>query len=735
MVAPVILGFLLGFKQAQTVSLELRGVRLENAAPILAKTFGWASLDIGPSIKNDVLLVRAKNVDPEVLRQKLAIALNGTWENRPEGRRFTQSDEQKAAERKIYNTERFKFFTEITEKAKKKLLNLKSFDEATCKKILRDLETLSKTPVNRNNNNIWRRISKIDEQSPLSRFGYRAALRLNADAWMKLSEDNPKVVFCNRPNGMQLPFPFEISDLLDQTVQEQNQWSTYAAGEPLQGPRAGNSEFEGWYSLGSMNDHRQPFKTTDFYTVTMTLMLESQSVDFAGYDQAGHRTFETSVNFYDYPESEEAYSPRDELERIKKKMVKVQGDAAEYLDFYSPLTFNRGRNQNQKPISASLMEKILHPETTDPLSIAAPDVYFASIDTPNIVMVMNDNQRMARFAEFKDPRYGDSFGKTISDENGWFIFHQPNALMARKTMPDRKKLGPIMRFIAKNQRPLNLEEQADLAISLPYGADTSWTYQSYLSPLQTTQVENYNNRMALRIYGSLTGNQRERAMKQGIPISQLSEETKLEIFRSIYYSQRYETQVQMDWENMQNLSPEQQKNMNKMQELLYNGIYEEKTFVLPNGLQNNLIFKIDDTTTSNLYAGRPQGNDEENYYGDGRSITANELGQRAFRMQNSTKYPWEDQPYNKIDESNIRLATQRMLNMKLQISSAFLFTWNLNQTLITDPTVYTIKTLPQKVLDEIQKGYKEARDQDKNYGDQTGYPTRGGVRNPPPPPQ
>src|SRR5689334_9379314 len=107
----------------------------------------------------------------------------------------------------------------MTDKAKKKLAGMKPFDEANCKQMLRDLETLSKTVIpNRNNGSsgIWRRISKIDEQSPMNRFGYRAAMRLTPDTWMKLTEDNPKVVFCNQPNAMQQPFPFKIDDLLNQ---------------------------------------------------------------------------------------------------------------------------------------------------------------------------------------------------------------------------------------------------------------------------------------------------------------------------------------------------------------------------------------------------------------------------------------------------------------------------------------------------------------------------------------
>lgn len=732
MVAPIFFGVVFLTRQAPTVSLELRGVRLENAAPILAKAFGWGSLDIGPTLKNEVILVRTKDVDPVVLRQKLAQTLNATWEDRPEGWRLTQSDDQKAAEQKIYKEERYRFFRELTEKSQKRLAQMLPFDETNCKKLVTDLKALSKMTVNNRNNNLWRKISQIDQQSPMNRLAYRIAMRITPEIWMKLSEENPKVVFCTRPTQMQMGFPFQISDLIDKAFQEQNQWATYATGEPLPGPRAGATEFDGYYSLGSMNDHRQPFKVGDFYTFTMTLSLQSQSVYVAAYDRNGKRTIEADVNFYDYPEMDENYNYNEELDKMKKKVVKLEGDALEYANLVAPLDYRDQRRSRKKEISPSLREKLLHPETCDPLSISAPDVYLKSIDEPNVVMVMNDNQHMARFPEFKEPKYSNYYGSVLSKADGWFLYHQPNPVQARKAMPDRKKLGQVLRFIDKNQRPLTLEEQADLAYSLPWENDYSWAFRSYLEPFQTTEVEGYNDRMALRIYGAMTSGEREQARKNGVPLSILNEKAKLEIFRSVFYSDRYESRLEMDWSSMGQGTRDQQKEYNRIQELLWGGIYEEKTFVLPNGLANNLVIKIEETNDSTLYAGRPPLEDG-NYYGEGRSLSANELGQYLFKSQNPQRYRWEVESYNKIDENDIRIASRRTLNMKMQTSPLLYFSWNLNQTLITDPKTYTSKTLPAKVLEEIQKAYKEAEEMDKKYGDRMGYGGASTRGNPPPP--
>ncbi|MBI1331810.1 MAG: hypothetical protein GC165_02915 [Armatimonadetes bacterium] len=731
MIASILFGACLITRQEPKVSLDLRGVRLENAAPILARTFGWDSLEIGPTLINEVILVRAKDIEPSVLRDKLAFALNGTWEHRKEGWRLTQSDDQKDAEKKYDAEQHFKFYKELTEKAQKKLQEMKPFDEQNCKALVQRLEALSKTRVDRFSNSFWRQIQAIDSQSPASRFGYRAAMRLKPQTWMQLTPENPRIVFCNHPNAMQQAFPFQVDDLLSQVAQDQNQWSIYAAGQPLPGPRAGNSEEDGYYSLGELNQKRDPYKTTDFATVTMTLQYGQESIEFAGYDRDGHRSFQSSVSFYDY--GDDNYNYQDELDKQRKMAVKLTGDADEYVNLISPMSMKDRQKAKQHDISPSLLEKILHPEKVDPLSISAPDVYLSSIDTPNVIMVLNDYQRGARFAEFKDPRYA-RYGMlgAITDENGWFIYRQPDPVANRKSMPDRKRLGPILRYIYKNQRPLNLEEQADLAISLPWEQDYAYAYQRYLDLLSNKEVENYGNRTGLRIYGSMSDVQRKQAAGQGLRVSQMSDSTKLELYRALFYSQRYETQLNFDYEAVNKMTDKERNEFYKMQELIWGGIYEEKTFAIPQGLLNNFVLTIKDNSTDKLYAGRPPAQDDRYYYGEGRSMGANELGQYLFKIKFPQRYRWEVDNYNKIDEKNIRLISQRNLTIKLAISPLLNCQWTLTQSLFTDPKVYTADTLPQNILDEIKKGYAEAEKYDKQYGDQIGNYPRPTHANPPP---
>ena len=112
-------------------------------------------------------------------------------------------------------------------------------------------------------------------------------------------------------------------------------------------------------------------------------------------------------------------------------------------------------------------------------------------------------------------------------------------------------------------------------------------------------------------------------------------------------------------------------------------------------------------------------------------MTASDLGSYLFKSTNPKRYRWEVQSYNKIDENNIQVASQRVLTMKVKISKLMHFSWSMNQSLITDPKVYSVKNLPQSVLDEIQKAYKEAEKYDKESGHY--YDNQGGRKVTPPP--
>ena len=70
--------------------------------------------------------------------------------------------------------------------------------------------------------------------------------------------------------------------------------------------------------------------------------------------------------------------------------------------------------------------------------------------------------------------------------------------------------------------------------------------------------------------------------------------------------------------------------------------------------------------------------------------------------------------------------------MTVTLTSKMKVSWLLNQTLITDAKLYTMKTLPAKILAEIKQGYDEAEKQDKLNDDTGDFDSDPKKRIPPP---
>lgn len=741
MVSILSLALVLSARQDPKVSLELKAVRLEQAAPELARVLGLPSLELGPSIAQDVLLLRAKDVEPNVLKEKIATVLNATWEQRSDGWRLYQTDIQKDAEKKVYETERRKYYVEMVQHARAKLAKLGVFDDQFCSKLQKDCEEVTKlyekNPRDRRN---WRKMASIQERSPQNRLAARLASRVTPEMFLTLTSERPRVIFCNHPNAMQSALPFRIDDIISAYVAEQRSWSNYVAAN-IPAP---TSDEEAITSLGrnSMMYLGGSTKSVDFKDlemVTVELNLQSFAIELTCYDHDGKQTIKTYYNDYQDDGTDEAdeapETPAAAIERRKKQAAKLSGDALEFAELIAPINYYLSGGR-PKQISSSLLAKLTSPETIDPLSIATAEVYASAVDTPNFAIALSDTDLSSRWADFVDAKPEDYAEIGFAKDKDWTTYHSTNPVMSRRSNAERKRLGNILRFVAKNKRPLSLEEHAQLAFNLPWDSDALWTYDLLLGAMKTSEVDQSNSRAAYRIFGSLSDEQRSQAHKQPVPLRNLSEAAKLEIFRGIFCCDSGSLPLQMDEvEDYEKMSEADLEKLSKLQESLWGGVYQEPTFALPNGITDKCSISIQEESTPGLYCRMQINNGDANFYGEQfQQVDAYTLGSSNFRQTKPDRYS----PYGggaTYDTSAIWLTSTRAITIKVYVGQGFYYSWNLSQTLLTDPKTYTMKTLPKDILDQIDKAYKEAEKQDKEYGDMVppvNFRT-GGTTIPPPP--
>jgi hypothetical protein len=697
--------------------LELNGVRLQNAAPLLAKTLGYDSLTIGPSIANEVLLIRAKNVDSDELRTKIAATLNATWEHRPEGWILTQTASQRAHELRIYESARERFFTKLVDRSKANIAALsKPFDEEAASKLIKALTKYREAVTSGKQGQQSGSLHNLESQGPIERFVHRLILRMNPAMFAKMTDDAPVVVYNVAPNSMQSQYPFSIQDIVSQAIQELNTWASVA--ENLE------KNYKGPYVyLGELARASNRVSQESFAHVTVRLGLASQSIFVRVYDTKGKQTFQYNIGLG-------GSSWLRHLQKQTRTQSPLSGEALEYADLVD--NGIDGLQIQDHPISPDLLNKILNPEGFDPLSISATAAYLKAIKSPNIIMILSDGQRLVRKANLDDEQFISMLDLKIKEENNWFTASYGNPLAEKKNFADRVKLGKLIRYVHQSQKPFTLEEEAGLVYSLPWQANQGESFISFFNTINTKvgkvpfESMNMEKNAGLRIYGSLDSQQRTNAIKDGISVSSLSDATRLELWRAVFQRSNFFSALSWD-QSRRGMSATQLDEAKKIEDYARIEMFQEPTFVLPKGITNNLILKIDEASEQKLIFGSQPG------------FTNGSLPQStteyARHLYMSSRAKDSGQVQNQFDDQNIRVGTEREIVVKLYVGPGVFYKWSIKQIAVTDPTKYTIKTLPKKYQDEINTGYKEYSN-NVLVGGSVGFTlgkNKGGGTVPPPP--
>ncbi|MEI8281412.1 MAG: hypothetical protein WCG75_03305 [Armatimonadota bacterium] len=735
MVSALLFGIVL-HAQTANVSVEVRGVRLEIAAPALAQALGLESLTVGPSIRNDVLLVRCKDVAPEVLKEKIARAVNATWMHPPEGWRLAQTTDQLAQDKAVFDSERLKKFSKIVSDIQRKAAKMPAMNEATCKTLQQSIMALSKIERTKDNSEqLSKRLEQIDSNTPDERLGLLIASRVTPQMFMKLTKDRPKVVFCNHPTSIQIALPFSVEEVVNQVVRDQDLWIKVAGTNPVK-PKptqvsSGDEEGAMDEYFGGLNANRKPILKESLSNITVTLDLNSEMIEVNAYSDKGEAGASSTIYVTEFADevSSAINSPEPEtfVKEDEAKSAPPKGELKDFLDLI-------GQNWNRKKPKANnaqLLRKFVQPEKFDPLSYAAPYLALAKIKNPNVVMVLDDQMATPDgFNLGQDPDEVER--KTIVETTPeWYISRFLNPIAIREGAVDRKVFGPIVRYLDQNQRELTLEEDAGLAFAEQWNLAPSLVFESIKGLFRAGDTAGIFSRGfddgeqtggAKRIYGSLTDGERRRMFGNEVSVGSLSDATRKEIYRAIYFgmSGRRGGGISVNFPDEENLTLEQER----LQTMVY-GVFRDPTFGVPNGIQSNFTLTLEESTRPTLSViCKIEGNakivEMMGDYSPKMQIDAESVGRMMFefsrpREPRRNQFDGEN-PLDyrmSIDTENIRMVTSRSLTMKMHLSKWLSVSWNLEGTAWNDPNVYSMKTLPQALQADIQRGYAESEKQYK----------------------
>lgn len=216
--------------QEPMISLDIMGERLENAAPKIAHSLGLESVVVNPQIKDQVVLISVKNVPQKEFIDQLDQVLNIEVSKKTDGWWLTQSPAQKIREEKAEKAARDGVLKEMIAELKKIIASQPPLDANETKKIVKERQSAQQQMMQAGQNNqrpneqALNTLRQSGSKSPQSRFGYRVAARIRPEHLNALNDSLTRIVFSTKPTSMQKPFPFSVSDLLNQLMVEQQVW-------------------------------------------------------------------------------------------------------------------------------------------------------------------------------------------------------------------------------------------------------------------------------------------------------------------------------------------------------------------------------------------------------------------------------------------------------------------------------------------------------------------------------
>jgi hypothetical protein len=713
MTVPISFAFSVLLSQQKLVTVNIPGARLEVAESELSRAFG-EPVTIGTSLKQLPIVIMAKDVSVHELREKIALALNASWEKKQTGWVLFQTSEQKKAEDEYSRKEKLRLVEQSLAKKRKAVQDQKAFNPEVARMLGKELELLQNTNVKGDDSGrFWRRLQQVDAKGPVGRFGNAFALRIPPEMFTVVSNENPRVVFSSSPTRMQLPLKVNFTDLYQTLVKEQQIWADYAKGKRFEGPEV---EGGGRYVMGDLGSQTKEFDAAPgLVHVIVTGGETNVSLELKIYSRKNRKICSFRLDDLTFSFEDNDYDNWRELQKeLEERAKKIQ-----YSDRAKEFKQVIREDKQTKP-SQTLFQSLLQPESIDPSNYLLPDILNHIRGNRNVVMIPTFFESIIgeQMVLAKPNRWS---GTNRIEDDRWLVMHPINRKEFKRTEVDRKTLGTICRAVAKGG--LSLEKEAQIEYLLPWEIDSGYGYKTWMKMIAGPKPQSYQDRSALRIWACLPmafkqgnpENKKDTDLPPGYPIQNqrtskftfgdLSQNCQLEFHRAIF-SQQYGGYNSVDYES---LTPEMQQG-NSMQEMyddIYQGIGSEMTYNFGNGIPNSTPITISSYEQDALWL---RGEGEYSYE---RSMTAFEMGRTAFYKENPSKYPWANNRWDSVDLQKIRILNERLYTIKMKVTKFTSRSWSLSDRNYLDDKTYSIDSLPDRFRKQYQAGYKEAKEQDR----------------------
>lgn len=712
------------------VSAEVKASSAPVAIAELSKQVGFP-LEAMASTKEDILIIKVKDVPLGVLLQKIASTTNTEWEQTASGYRLTRTD---PIRRKEYEEDQEKLAQQIQtslDKYRKTTAEEKEVTDRSAQQVAERLMTLMEMQQSGQPGMDWREQQRLNSQGPAYRMMRKISVMLDSKTLASIPEGQ-NVVMSNLPNRMQKPLPGNVQPLVQTFIKEQTTW--VKAMKMARDRRAGQQH----YYYENLTDPSQRKIGKVLLIMNRSSQMRGIQVRLVISDDKGRQLGQAQDNFgWDY---ESFNSKMQEVQKtaVNEPEIKFTGTSKALQEAlqeaYKSAEVNRGQPDIQ--VSEEIKQILLNPEKNEPLSFVATDCIFetARIKDADIVCSAPDMMMLGsgpvgtggvKPSVFLAALTTYSMETEVKDN--WITLKPQVPSASRKARTDRVVLGQYLRQAMKEGR-VSLDNRAS------YAFRSGKTQEEYMPMFMLTMIGLLKSGMeyggdwdTLRLYGSLTPPQRQ-AAKTGQPIPfRALQAPQWEILRHVVFDSPYpRLQVNYQQEDFAEAQGEDG--------IIYGGgLDQEPTEVLPNGFVGTETLTIREMMEPKFFS-KPESNGDNRFYFGESAFDLQGLAFQIFQYERPELFPWLSQPgYSSGKISKVRLGTQRQITFEANFTRRASLNLQLTDKNYEGEAV-TVDRLPAAMKKQLDEALAKIREQHKNSKPPNWNPGGGGGAIPPPPP-
>lgn len=724
------------------VSFKINATRAKPALEELSKIAGFPLLTAQVA-QNDVLVINVADVPIGELMKRIANVTSCDWEPAGGGFRLIRSEakmrfDEQAERVSSIDAARKSIARFLKTSGAQQPLTRAAAEALVQKSIALKDRWKASGDEDVPNEEGWKDYEKLRQGSPVGRLVTRVIAMLDP-ARIAAIPPNERRVFATNPTRMQLALPGAAQRALEDFAQEQALLDDAADSAGVK--RDASAEEFGYMEDLFPWSARKGVPSKLLVIVSRWQHSPGASIDATVLDEKGNYLASASETLAGPERNTEL------LEEIKPKAddkpLKL-GPATEQLMIYMTQVFGMFGMDGEQPATQKkpilpdeLKQFFLHPEEHDPLQLLIGDGLMQIGDEANLNIVACVPDSVISGMSFgwgkqisiwQFETYLTASGVlSITRGAGWIEAKPTKAASARRDRLDRADLGHFARTVSANGT-VRLDNIAAFALKAPpYGnAEEMSSVYSMLLVSDMGAMRGGGGRWEmLRFYATLSPAQRRSLTAgQSIPISSLTSLQRGILTQMIFFKDD-QSQEEAVPAMVETGAAETDVAVPALPESEMAPQMRESTEALPEGLPLDGVVRLSISTSDTLQTG-------SSMMFDSGGMTADSIGSYLAMREKPDIFGAYDNDFQ-VDLKNIRLGQSTTYDFTFGLSRKYIVNKRLSETLITDPTRYTVETLPASIKKQIDEALIRYREEFKDMKREDISRTITGGSRPPPP--